>query len=148
MPMPTPRGVAKAKMNIIYRQRRKSSGKVLTREMPRDTPAAILWITMASTMFTHSFISKASPTASPSKTEWTERAIMRMKGVMSGQHLSFFFYSCGKLIAFPLSLVGDTFSIETFLTSCCSYSLTSYPDAFFCSIDAFMRVANLSCGFK
>ena len=85
--------MAREKTKTSYRQSLKSSGKVLTREIPRDEEAAPLWTRMAIVMFTTLPKSEVRPKAKPSKIECTERAIMRMNGVMLGQQLDLFFSS-------------------------------------------------------
>jgi len=50
MPITTPRGEAHEKIKMSQRTVVKSSGKVLTNEIPRELEAAPLWITMAITM--------------------------------------------------------------------------------------------------
>jgi len=50
MPIITPRGEAHEKIKMSQRTVVKSSGKVLTNEIPRELEAAPLWITMAITM--------------------------------------------------------------------------------------------------
>ena len=91
--MMTPRGVAKENITISLRHRLKSLGKVFTREMPKEDEAAPLWMTIASSMLITEAKSAYRPRARPSKMEWTESAIIKMKGVMLGQQLVFFFKS-------------------------------------------------------
>ena len=81
IPIATPNGVAIENTKTSCLTSLKLSGKVLTSEMPNALAAAPLWITIASTMLSVLFIDVCSPRAMPSNVAWTERAIMRTKGV-------------------------------------------------------------------
>jgi len=93
MPISTPSGVAKAKIVTSWRHNLKLFGKVFTSEMPRELPAAPLCTRIAITMLMTEASSYWRPRARPSKIECTDKAIMRINGVILGQQLPFFFYS-------------------------------------------------------
>ena len=76
-----PTGEATAKMNTHHLTKVKSSGKVLTKAMPRELPAMPLWTPMAITMLRQATKFICKPHASPSKKLWTDSAIMRMNGL-------------------------------------------------------------------
>ena len=90
MPVITPKGDAHEKIKINQRTVVKSSGKVLTSDIPKELDAAPLWITIAITMFNVPEKLSDSPRARPSNTAWTDRAIMRTKGVTLHEQQLFF----------------------------------------------------------
>ena len=89
MPMKIPTGEAIAKMKMHHLTVEKSFGKVLTRAIPSELPAILLWTPIAITILRHWLRFIWSPQASPSKKLWTERASMRRKGLIL--HPLFFF---------------------------------------------------------
>ena len=113
-----PTGVAILKMKRSHFTSLKSSGKVLTRDTPREKPAALLWTPIASTILRTliSFIYR--PHASPSKRLWTERAIIRTKGVKL--HPGFFFLLVGEFLSCEASSVLFTsWTLTSFTKRCC-----------------------------
>jgi len=90
MPVITPKGEAHEKIKISQRTVVKSSGKVLTSEIPKELEAAPLWITIAITMFKVPENSFDNPRARPSKTACTNRAIISTKGVALQEQQLFF----------------------------------------------------------
>ena len=90
MPIAIPIGVAIEKVKINHLTILKSFGKAFTKLMPRAEEAAPLWMKIASIMESAEARFCYRPSASPSKQACTERAIIRMKGVML-QHFDFFY---------------------------------------------------------
>ena len=86
IPMMIPRGEAIAKMKTSHLQRLKLFGNVLTRAIPRELAAAPLWIAIAMAIVSVYLISGFKPKASPSNRACVDRAIIKTKGVMFGQH--------------------------------------------------------------
>lgn len=91
IPIITPRGEAHEKIKMSHLTVVKSSGNVLTNEIPRALEAAPLWMTIAITIYRELLKSVSSPRARPSKQACTDRAIINMKGVMLHEQQPFFF---------------------------------------------------------
>ena len=89
IPRTMPIGVAILKMKTSHLTSLKSLGKVFTSAIPRELPAALLWMAIARTMFRTWIRFICKPHASPSKQLCTERAIMRIKGVQLQPFLLF-----------------------------------------------------------